>query len=235
MTFNPTGRYQSLVQESLAKRRTTPLPRIGWLTATLVTSVLLYILLALAMTPADEPLSLHFRSERGMITALSAIFLAMGGGFAFASFFLSPDQENRHRYFWLLMAMAIGFLSLDELVGFHEELGRYLRYITDPNEAPLGIFRNWNDVVVISYGIPALFLMIFFLPSLLRYPRVFEIFIIAFSFYAIHTIIDSTQEPATTLSYIFEETAKLYCSASLALGTLVGLVGTVSSKSSDPT
>ncbi len=148
-----------------------------------------------------------------MITALSAIFLAMGGGFAFASFFMSPDQENRHRYFWLLMAMAIGFLSLDELVGFHEEMGRYLNYRSVSGEAPFGIFRNWNDVVVISYSIPALFFMIYFLPSLLRYPRVFEILVIAFSFYGIHTIIDSTQEPATTLSYILEESAKLYCSS----------------------
>ena len=234
MTSNPTSRYQSLVRESLAQRRNTSLPRIGWLTAALVIFVVFYILLALVTVPEDASPAFNFRSERGTITALSAIFLGMGGGFAFASFFMSQDPNNRQRYFWLLMAMAMGFLSLDELIGFHEDLGRYIEYRTASNAAPLGIFRNWNDVVVISYGIPALFLMIYFLPSLLRYPRVFEIFVIAFSFYVIHTFFDATQEPPTTYSYIFEESAKLFCSAFLALGTFVGLVGTVYSKPSDP-
>ena len=234
MTSNLTSRYQSLVRESIAQRRKATLPRIGWLTATVVTFVVLYILLAVVLVPANAAPEYNFRSERGAVTVLSAIFLAMGGGFAFASFFISHDQNNRQRYFWLLTAVGIGFLSLDELLQFHERLGGYLD-IAVSNEDPIGIFRNWNDVVVIGYGILALFPLIYFLPSILRYPKVFEILAIAFLFYGIHTFIDSTQEPPTTYSFIFEESAKLFCSALLALGTFVGLVGTVYFKSSDPT
>ena len=233
MSSNPTSRYQRLVRESIAQRRKTTLPRIGWLTATVVTSVVLYILLAVVLVPANAAPEYNFRSEKGAVTALSAIFLAMGGGFAFASFFISHDQNNRQKYFWLLTAVAIGLLSLDELLGFHERLGSYLK-IAVSNENPMGIFRNWNDVVVIGYGILALFPLIYFLPSILRYPRVFEILGMAFLFYGIHTVIDSTQEPPTTYSIIFEESAKLFCSALLAFGTFVGLLGSVYCKSRDP-
>ncbi len=80
---------------------------------------------------------------------------------------------------------------------------------------------------MIGYGILALFLLIYFLPSILRYPKVFEFLAIAFLFYGIHTFIDATQEPPTTYSFIFEESAKLFCSALIALGTFVGLVGII--------
>ena len=86
-----------------------------------------YILLAVVLVPANAAPEYNFRSEKGAVTALSAIFLAMGGGFAFASFFISHDQNNRQKYFWLLTAVAIGLLSLDELLGFHERLGSYLK------------------------------------------------------------------------------------------------------------
>ena len=41
--------------------------------------------------------------------------------------------------------------------------------------------------------------------SFLRYPRLAEVFAIAFFFYLVHTFVDATQDPPTTYSVILEE------------------------------
>ena len=63
------------------------------------------------------------------------------------------------------------------------------------------------------------------LPDILRYRMVLELFVVAFVFYVLHTVIDSTQEPYTTTSVILEESAKLFCGTFLALGAFIGFLG----------
>ena len=84
---------------------------------------------------------------------------------------------------------------------------------------------SWNDVIVILYGVVALPVVLALLPDILRYRMVLELFVIAFVFYVLHTLIDSTQEPYTTTSVILEESAKLFCGAFLALGAFIGFLG----------
>ena len=103
--------------------------------------------------------------------------------------------------------------ELDDMDGFGGGLAAY--------------FRNWNDVVVILYGVVVLPPAIYFLPAVLRYARIPEILCVAFGFYCLHTFIDATAEPSTTMTTIIEETAKLFCAASLALAFFVGLIGTI--------
>ena len=85
--------------------------------------------------------------------------------------------------------------------------------------------RRWNDIIVLLYGIVALSIALVLLPDILRYKMLLELFVIAFIFYAIHTLIDSTQDPRTTVSAILEESAKLFCCTFLALGTFIGFLG----------
>ena len=128
--------------------------------------------------------------------------------------------KDRRIWFWLVMTVSFAFLAFDELLQFHERIGRVVERIAAP-----GIFRSWDDIIVIAYGVVALPALIAFLPSLIRYRMVFEMFAVAFVFYGIHTLIDSTSEPPTAVSVILEESAKLYCGAFLALGAFVGFIG----------
>ena len=80
---------------------------------------------------------------------------------------------------------------------------------------------------LILYGILALLMVGVMLPALMRSPRVLETFVVGFAFYAIHTFIDSTNEPPTVVSVILEKSAKLFCSVFLAIGTFTGLIGAI--------
>ena len=213
-------RYIDRLRDSNVRRREMPLPALGaWVVAG-GGLLLTYIVLALVLIPGNEPREYHFINERGAITALSALCLAAAAGLAFVSFFIS--KRRTERLFWLFFSLALGFFALDELMEGHERIGAVLQrvpWLTLPDS-----FRNWNDVVVISYGIVAVAFLICFLPAILRYPRFLEALAVAIAFYSIHTLIDSTQEPRTTLSAILEESAKLFCSATPALASFIGLL-----------
>lgn len=223
--------FRSLLQEALAQRRAIELPKTGRLVVALVACVTLYIAAAIVLTPTGAARWFHFREERGLVTVLSAIFLAMATGFAFAAFFVSRGAVPRIRYFWLLTTLAVGFLAFDELLGFHERLGARLDRKAVLADTIDVAFRSWDDIIVVVYGLIALPLLIYFLPSVLRYPLLAERLVAAFLLYCIHTFIDATQEPPTTLSVMLEESAKLYCAAFIALALFTGLLGAIRKES----
>ena len=148
------------------------------------------------------------------------MFLAAAGAFSMASLVTLVRVKEEHIWVWLVLAVAFAFLSFDELLQFHERVGELLESIRRPR-----LFRSWDDIIVILYGVVALPMFIAMLPSLMRWRMVLEMFAIAFVFYGIHTLIDSTNEPPTTVSIILEESAKLLCGAFLVIGTFLGFVG----------
>ncbi len=218
----PVSRYLRRLGRSVAWRHEADFPQIGGLVVILVLAVAAYIALSILAVPEDR--KMHFASERGSVTALSAIFLGAGAAFAFLSCFVQHRASGRDRGLWLLVAMALAFLALDELLEFHERVGWFLADGSTGLTLPPS-FRNWNDVVVIAYGLVAIPFVIYLFPAIWRYPRLAETFAVAFLFYLIHTLIDSTQEPPTTYSIIAEESAKLFSSAFLAFGAFIGTVG----------
>jgi hypothetical protein len=111
-----------------------------------------------------------------------------------------------------------------ELLQLHEVIGIIL-------ETELGlsdIFRNWNDAVVMVYGVNALFVIAGFAPEIIRYRGVAEKMVIAFVFYLTHTLIDALADPETPLSMIVEDAMKLFASSYLALCMLVAMLGMIS-------
>ena len=78
-------------------------------------------------------------------------------------------------------------------------------------------------MIIIIYGLVALPVLIYVYPTIFEVPYIAEYFVIAFICYVIHTTIDASFRPPTTVSYIFEESAKLYTSTFMALGLLSGL------------
>ncbi len=212
--------FQRNYKKALAQRAQVTLPKLRKPIALLTIGTVVFLVIAVMIAPENHP-GRYFKKEGGMATTLSAIFLALASIFSGVSFNLSRARTDFLKFFWLLAAVGFAFLFLDELIGFHEMTGRFLAPAV---EVPEG-FRNWNDIVVILYGIVALFVMAGFLPEIFRYPKVMEMMGVAFLFYFIHTLVDSTQEPRTDISAIIEESAKVFCGEYLAISMFVAILG----------
>ena len=217
--------YKDKLKNSLYHRRQIAPPPTRFPVALVVAGLFIYILIAILIAPDGSP-EYHFNSESGIITVLSAIFLALASGFAGTCFLLKHNSTDWLRFFWLLTAFGFLFFCLDELLQFHEKLAGL---IERSSVGPTQTFRTWNDVIVIGYGVVAIPILFYFLPEILRFPRVAEILVTAFSCYVIHTIIDSTQR-RTSLSIILEESAKLFSSAFFAIAMLFGILTIVASQ-----
>lgn len=212
--------FQRHYREPLAQRVQVSLPNIKKPIILLTIATLVFLAIAVMIAPENRP-SRHFYKEGHMVAWLSAIFLALASYFSAISFKLSRARTDFLRYFWLLAAVGFAFFFLDELIGFHETAGERLNPVAAVPEG----FRHWDDIVVILYGIIALFVMAGFLPELLRYPKVMELMVVAFFFYFIHTFTDATVEPRTDLSAIIEESAKVICAEFLAIAMYVSNLG----------
>lgn len=214
------NRFSDHLHEAMIHRRQTKLPNVVLIITIVIICTLAYILLATIALPPNATRAFHFVSERGAITVLSGILLAFASAFSMASLVMLVRANDRHIWLWIIMTFGCAFFGFDELLQFHERAGYVLERYASP-----GMFKNWNDIIIIFYGVVALPIMVALLPNLMRYRMVIELFAIAFVFYGIHTLIDSTQKPGTTVSTILEEIAKLFSVEFLAFGAFVGFLG----------
>lgn len=212
---------QALIS-ALGERRKPENANILCISLGLIIFVLIAIGIALYIAPHYR-LNFHFRKETGLITVLSTIFLGMAAGLSIIAYILRRPNAGYFALFWLVAAFGLSFLAIDELMSLHESFGKWMKHTS---LGPTHNFRNWNDVIVISYGILTIPVALAFITEILRPYRFAELCSVAFSFYLIHTIIDSTQT-RSTWSVIFEESAKLFCSAFLALSMLVAVLGII--------
>lgn len=102
-------------------------------------------------------------------------------------------------------------------MGFHEMLGDRNHSVHTTGERVFGIFRSWNDILVILYGGVAVVGYVFFAKVLRSMPLTLTLLVAAFACYALHTLIDSVVEPASNVSIILEESAKAFCGFFLLL------------------
>ena len=216
--------FRARLRAGIADSDSTVGARMLPITITISALVAIYILVAIVLIPPNASRHFNFVDERGAITALSAIFLAMGCGFGFASCLLSVGSPRSIRCFWALVSVALGFLVLDELLEFHERIGDRLDGIDLLGLKSAGTIRGWNDAIVVLYGVIAVPVGVMLLPTMVRYQTFFRFICIGFASYVLHTTIDSLVEPPTILSVILEESAKLYCSLFVALACLAGLL-----------
>lgn len=211
--------YVSRVKESLADRRVRPGPRIGRLVAMVFVAVLPFLALAVFIGPGD----MRHREflEGGIVTWMSGGLLALTSLFAFSCFLLHPDRRSRDAWFWALGGIGFLYLCLDELLQGHERLGYLL------HDSPLGdttLFRGWNDVILIGYGLGALAVLLIFLPEVLKHSRVAEFLGFAAGLFAVHTAIDSIVVDPNSTSIILEESAKLFSVTLFATASFCALI-----------
>ena len=207
-------------REALAQRSQVTLPSLKKPIVLLIIGTVLYLSFWVMFAPENKRGTFFIR-EVGPVTYLSALFLALASIFSGVSFYLSKERTDFSRFFWLLATVGFAFLFLDELMEFHEMWGKWFDRVVGIPEG----FRRWDDIVVILYGFVALFIVAGFLPEIFRYPKVMQMMGIAFLFYFIHTLVDSTQEPRTQMSGIIEESAKVFCSEYLAISMFVAILG----------
>ena len=210
------------IQDALAHRRETHIPGISGLLGMYVVGIIVFFILSYTGSPADMR-QYQFASEKGSVTALSSIFLAMTGAFSGVAYHFSKRRIGHNSIFWLVATVGFLFLSFDELMRMHELVG----WLTEKTIGPPVLFRNWNDLLLVGYGVVAIVTIFCFLPEILRNPYFAEILVVAFGFFVLHTLVDSLAEPPTTNSFILEESAKLLCSASLSLAAFVGLLSVI--------
>ena len=196
-----------------------------------IAATFIFICFSVLLHPDGAKFSYHFFLEEGSITISSATSLSIACLLAYACFFMKSSLDKRQKIFFLILALALTYLALDEVMQFHEKLGeyfhnyRFMRKITH-----LLQIRGWNDMVVIIYGIAALPVLIYFLPKIVQLPFVAEYFTVAFICYIIHTSLDAFVEPPTTPSQIIEESMKLCTSVFLVLGLISVLIFLINKK-----
>jgi len=209
------------IRDFVAERREKGLPslrsELKW------TALLLFGITALSLllAPEGEDLDYQFAEEDGFATVLSSFTLAVAAAFAFVCLSIrsirSIDDRKPTRM-WGLFALGFAFLSIDEVFQIHEQIGWFLHDHVDS-----GPFRNWNDVVVIGYGLIAIPLVWTVLPDFLKQKKMPELLALGFLFYVAHTLTDSFVEYATTTSILIEESFKLACNLLIAIGVYSAL------------
>lgn len=187
-----------------------------------------YIAVAYLSAPPTE-IDRYFE-EGAAIDVMSSLFLVMAGSFAWACCLLCGHLGEGRRLFWFLLAAGFLFVALDEMLQIHETLDEWLR------DTWLGwppLFRNWNDVIVIAYGVGGLALLGVYWRELARLPRAFGLLGLGGCFYVLHTGIDSlvSQSAAKTL---VEESAKLTATAFFALAMLAAFTAMLAALRPEP-
>jgi len=200
-----------------------------------VFTILAFISFSVFIRPEGYRFAHNFYSEDGSITILSVTLLTIASFLSYVCFFMKPLICKHQRLFFLIIALALTFLALDEILHFHEKFGDYLDSIGFMKKAIFSrtSIRRWNDLLIVLYGVVSLPVLIGFLPIAIRIPYIVEYFLIGFFCFAVHTLTDAFIEPPTTFSYIIEESAKLFTSAFLVLGLISALLFLINSKAKE--
>lgn len=164
--------------------------------------------------PANEPL-FHFHEE-GLVTVLSSIILSMTSALAAVVFLIRMKDFNTGTLFWLILSAGCLFFAFDENFMIHERSG----VLVESGVGDAGWFRNWNDVIVILYGIGAIGVSFLFAGEIIRFRMFTILFGAAFGFYMIHTTLDAGLLQTYWWKDIVEESSKLVCFYFVLLATM---------------
>ena len=218
-------RHHNKIQSVYEKHRSYFTPELRVFTVVTLLSVFILVCFSVYLHPSYMEISYNFTREEGSITILSSTTLSIASLLAYACFFTNFPAKKRQRIFFLIIALALTYLVIDEVTNLHEHIGKAIdTYPTMTQIANSLHVSTWSDMILIIYGITALPLLFYFLPTALRIPCIPEYFLAAIVCFVIHISIDFIADPPTDFSYIVEESLKVYISTFLALGLFSGLV-----------
>jgi hypothetical protein len=156
-----------------------------------------------------------FLIEGGPLDWLSTIYLGAAAAMAWTAWHAGLRKTDPLSWFLLVSTAGLTFLFLDERFQFHEILfARVLsRWFGDDS---LGL-RNWNDAIVIGYGVAAMLVILLSLPVLLRHKGLRNFLMAGMVFYGAHTLADSVLSNSLAIKNVLEEPFKLLSVASFFL------------------
>jgi len=218
--------YVSSIRRAVLARRAIEAPSVLRVAVPVAIVLAIVIGFCIVIAPADD-VDFHFNEEDGLVTALSAIALAMASGLAAACFSIEGRPGHGLRAWWAMTSAGFFFFACDELLRFHERFGTWVRHVWVRSP----FFRNWNDIIVAGYGVIAIGVVAFFLPRILRIPLHAELLVIGFVAYVLHTTVDVLPHTegwvgwigAAMPTSILEEGAKLCASVFFAVAMLQAL------------
>lgn len=154
----------------------------------------------------------HYFREGGMADLLSSIALLAAALLAWGSSLVGRGSSLQG--FWRLAALGLVFFAADDRLQLHEHAHDY--WLFDAfGAAPFGL-RNWNDLIVLLYGLGALLALALWGRGTLRVRPVRNLLAVAFAFYALHSLTDMLL-PGSHLKNAAEESCKLLGATSLLL------------------
>jgi hypothetical protein len=166
---------------------------------------------------APDGLPRFYFDEGGPIDSLSTVFLAAGAILAGTAWLAARGRDDADRHFWLLGGAGLAFLTLDERMQIHERLQ------DDWLEPTFGALAwksgNWNDLVVILYGLVAVGLLLLVLPGVLRHRATRNLLAVGVACYVMHVTIDLLFGGVWWKNCV-EESFKLLAGASFMLAFL---------------
>jgi hypothetical protein len=155
----------------------------------------------------------QFFREGGMIDWASTVFLATAALFAWLTWLAKKGERFSGRWFWLASSLGLAFFSIADRFQVHERLQKQW---LEPLYGDPAVFRNWNDLAVIGYGLIGLVVLLAALPAVFRHRLPMRLMIAGFGFYLIHTLIDILL-PRSHPKTLFEEGFKVLAGCSLML------------------
>jgi hypothetical protein len=223
MSFTGPGRASTPSLSSRPERQ-VPVSLVPVITLVVV-AVLVHIALSVVIAPppiVDQygtALPYNFKSERGTNTLLSMAMFLLAACLAARALLLVWGKGGRTRLLWLAFTVIMAYFSADEVLQFHEHGGDFL----DAHFSS-GPFRNYNDLVVIVYGVALLPLALLLWREVLQHPRLLTMLVITGVLYVATSSVDTLVEYPSPVSVVIEEGIKIFCSTFFALSMLTGLV-----------
>ncbi|MDQ1290134.1 MAG: hypothetical protein QG622_3700 [Actinomycetota bacterium] len=192
-------------------------PRLGAVVLTVFAALAVYLVLAALLGPDGDP-RYNFAFEQGTVTMLSTAMLMASTCLAAATVWATRGEGGRTRLLWVTLTLVMAYFTVDEVMEFHESFGVFMK----ERRVPTGPFRNWNDIIVIAYGVIAVPVALLVWREVLRFHRLFTMLVLAGLCYVGTTAVDTFSSDPTTVTTIVEETLKVSCSTLFALSMATG-------------
>jgi hypothetical protein len=118
-----------------------------------------------------------------------AVLSFLTAGILSAAIFLRDRLRHRGTWFWLLTALGLPYLALDEQFSIHEHLGEWLH---DAQGVDAPGFNHTDDAVLLAMAVVGFIAVAASWRELLRFPAVLELLGIALALFSAAILLDST-------------------------------------------
>ncbi len=203
--------YGARIRAALSRSRSESTPAFMKTAVPVYAATVVYLLVWWILAPGHH--KNQFFREGGMIDWLSTVFLATAALFAWLTWMARKGERDSGRWFWLASSVGLAFFSIADRFQVHERLQKQW---LEPLYGDPAVFRNWNDLAVIGYGLIGLAVLLAALPTVFRHRWPMRLMIAGFGCYLTHTLIDVLL-PRSHPKTLFEEGFKVLAGCSLML------------------